>query len=109
MLLQKLAAVNIEAKQVERVAKRLGREIAADDAGGHIPAQAPSAETMYLGMDGTGIPMRLKALAGRQGKQPDGSAKTSEVKLVTLWSAEQFDAFGGARARSGIGHVLSGH
>lgn len=94
VLLRELAAVNIEAKQVERIAEQLGREITADDTGGHIPAQAPSAQTMYLGMDGTGIPMRPEALAGRQGKQPDGSAKTREVKLVTLWSAEQHDASG---------------
>ena len=39
-------------------------------------------------MDGTGVPMRAAALAGRAGKQPDGSAKTREVKLVTVWSAE---------------------
>ena len=46
---------------------------------------------MYLGMDGTGVPMRLSELEGRAGKQPDGSAKTREVKLVTVWSAEGRD------------------
>lgn len=94
LLLQALAAVKVEAKQVERVAEQLGREIAADEASDGVPAQAPAAETMYLGMDGTGIPMRPEALAGRRGKQPDGSAKTREVKLVTIWSAEQRDAAG---------------
>jgi hypothetical protein len=46
---------------------------------------------MYLGMDGTGLPMRTSELEGREGKQPDGSAKTREVKLVTVWSAEGRD------------------
>jgi hypothetical protein len=46
---------------------------------------------MYLGLDGTGVPMRASELAGRQGKQPDGSAKTREVKLVTVWTAEERD------------------
>ncbi len=45
-------------------------------------------------MDGTGAPMRAAAVAGRMGKQPDGSAKTREVKLVTVWSAEGRDADG---------------
>jgi len=49
---------------------------------------------MYLGMDGTGIPMRASELKGRKGKQPDGSAKTREVKLVTVWSAEGRDQEG---------------
>jgi hypothetical protein len=45
-------------------------------------------------MDGTGIPLRAEELAGRIGKQPDGSAKTGEVKLCTIWSAESLDAEG---------------
>ena len=46
------------------------------------------APTLYLGMDGTGVPMRATAVQGRAGKQPDGTANTREVKLVTVWSAE---------------------
>jgi hypothetical protein len=49
---------------------------------------------MYLGMDGTGVPLRAAELVGRTGKQPDGSAKTREVKLVTLWTAEKRDPQG---------------
>jgi hypothetical protein len=49
---------------------------------------------MYLGMDGTGVPMRNSELVGRAGKQPDGSSKTREVKLVTVWSAEGRDKEG---------------
>ena len=49
------------------------------------------ARTMYLGMDGTGVPMRRAELLGRDGKQPDGSTKTREVKLVTIWIAETRD------------------
>ena len=59
-----------------------------------IGPQAPVVPTMYLGMDGTGIPMRAAELAGRAGKQPDGSARTREVKLVTVWTAEGRDAEG---------------
>jgi hypothetical protein len=45
-------------------------------------------------MDGTGVPMRASELKGRSGKQPDGSSKTREVKLVTVWSAEGRDEHG---------------
>src|SRR5208337_625873 len=51
-------------------------------------------QTLYLGMDGDGIPMRSRELAGRAGQQPDGSAKTREVKLCTVWSAEARDPNG---------------
>ena len=52
------------------------------------------APTMYLGMDGTGVPMRAAEVAGRTGKQPDGSSKTREAKLVTMWTAESRDEEG---------------
>lgn len=89
-LLHELAGLAVDAKQVERTAEALGREIAADERAVVEPT-APLAPTMYLGMDGTGVPMRGSELDGRQGKQPDGSAKTREVKLVTVWSAEGRD------------------
>jgi hypothetical protein len=38
--------------------------------------------------------MRAAELRGRAGKQADGSAKTREVKLCTVWSAESRDAEG---------------
>jgi hypothetical protein len=92
-LMHDLAGVSVDAKQVERSAEALGREIAKDERSVVEPA-APCAATMYLGMDGTGVPMRASELQGRQGKQPDGSAKTREVKLCTLWSAEGRDKEG---------------
>lgn len=89
-LMRELVGVPVDPKQVERMAEALGREISEDE---HhvIEPSAPAAPTMYLGMDGTGIPMRASALAGRTGKQADGSAKTREVKLVTVWTAEGRD------------------
>jgi hypothetical protein len=49
---------------------------------------------MYLGMDGTGVPMRTQEVIGRAGKQADGSSKTREAKLVTVWTAESRDEEG---------------
>jgi hypothetical protein len=94
-LLQGLAGLAVGSKQVERRAKELGEAIDGDERHHvELPPRAPIAPTMYLGVDGTGIPMRADAVAGRAGKQPDGSAKTREVKLCVVWSAEGRDAAG---------------
>ena len=94
-LLGDLAGLPVPAKQVERTAEALGREIAADEREHVVPApEGEIAPTLYLGLDGTGVPMRQGELDGRPGKQGDGSAKTREVKLCTVWSAEERDADG---------------
>ena len=92
-LLHELAGLNIATKTVARRAAALGREIAADERERVVAGRA-SARTLYLGLDGTGVPVRRAETAGRPGKQPDGSAKTREAKLVALWSAERTDDHG---------------
>jgi hypothetical protein len=89
-LMRELAGVPVTSKQVERTAEALGREIAEDERA-MVEPSVPPAPTMYLGLDGTGVPLRAAELVGRPGKQPDGSAKTREVKLVTVWTAEGRD------------------
>ncbi|MBI4289125.1 MAG: ISKra4 family transposase [Chloroflexi bacterium] len=95
-LLRELAGVDVSTKHVERAAEALGREVAEDER--RVVEPPPDhvgvASTLYLGVDGTGVPMRTSELEGRQGKQPDGSSKTREVKLVTVWSAEGRDEEG---------------
>lgn len=93
-LLDELAAVRVNAKRVERVAEALGREVAAAEQASVFAAEPPAAPTMYLGVDGTGVPMRPSEVQGRPGKQADGSACTREAKLVVIWTAEQFDQDG---------------
>lgn len=95
-LLTELAGLEVPTKHVERAAEALGREVAQDEqrvveTSGTDEAVAP---TLYLGMDGTGVPVRKEELVNRPGKQPDGTAKTREVKLVTVWSAEGRDEKG---------------
>ena len=92
-LLWKLAAVRVKTKQVERYAEALGREVADDERAVAETVSSPAA-TMYFGMDGTGVPVRPAEVEGRGGKQPDGSAKTREVKLATTWTAEGRDKAG---------------
>jgi hypothetical protein len=85
--------VEVSVKQVERAAEALGAEIA-DDERRDMERMGEVAPTMYLGMDGTGVPMRAVEVAGRAGKQLDGSAKTREAKLVTMGTAESRDQEG---------------
>ena len=87
------AGVEVSAQQVERAAEALGAEIA-DDERRCVERMGEGAPTMYLGMDGTGVPMRAAEVAGGTGQQPDGSAKTREAKVVTVWTAESQDAEG---------------
>jgi hypothetical protein len=93
-LLQELAGVAVDTKQVERTAETLGQEIAADEQRHSEPLDTlPLPQTLYLGIDGTGIPLRAEELTGVAGKTAAG-AKTREVKLCTVWSAESFDGDG---------------
>jgi hypothetical protein len=92
-LLHELAGVEVSISQVQRAAEALGEEIAADERV-CVERMGEVAPTMYLGMDGTGVPMRPAEVAGRAGKQPDGSAKTREAKVVTVWTAESRDEEG---------------
>ena len=67
------------------------------------------APTLYLRMDGTGVPVRKEELVNRPGKQPDGTAKTREVKLVTVWSAEGRDKEGEPVRDKGSISYSAGH
>lgn len=86
-LWDELGGLRVPVKQVERAAGTLGAAIAADERKGIEPEPA-RAPTVYLGMDGTGVPMRPIETVGRPGRHPDGRARSSEAKGVTCWTAE---------------------
>ena len=101
------ANLRVTPKTIERSAEAIGREIEAwmklQDAA--LLRQACVLETppskpantphiMYIEYDGTGIPIRRAELAGRKGKQSDGSALTREVKLGCLFTQTAFDSEG---------------
>ena len=90
LMIEHLAALRITTKQVERAAEILGEEIAAREQS-VIADGIPCSKTMYLGIDGTGCPVRKEETEGRKGKQPDGSSKTREVKLAVTFSADSRD------------------
>ena len=93
-LLHDLAGLPVGTKHVERSAEALGRDIAAAERQSPLAPAQPPAPTVYLGVDGTGVPVRPSETASRPGKQPDGSARTREVKLAVVWTAESHDSNG---------------
>ncbi len=93
VMIEHLAGHHVSFKQVERSAEDLGEEIAQDEM--TIVQNGNScSRTMYLGVDGTGCPMRKEETIGRKGKQKDGSSKTREVKLAVIFSTDTRDKNG---------------
>jgi hypothetical protein len=97
------ARLHIEAREIERVAEDVGREVeqwlstqqAEVLRAAEVLRPAPGAlPKFYLSFDGTGIPMRPDELEGRAGKQEDGSARTREAKLGCVFTQTGLDKEG---------------
>ncbi|MFH1134510.1 MAG: DUF6788 family protein [Pseudomonadota bacterium] len=99
------AGVQVSAKDVERVAEGLGEEIEVWQAqqreflltGQLESSSCASVPTMYIEMDGTGVPMTRQELAGRKGKQADGTSRTREAKLGCVFTQTELDEKGRPR------------
>ena len=63
---ERLAGVQVSVSQVEGATEALGAEIA-DDECSCVERIGAVARTMYLGMDGTGVPMRKSVDCGIAG------------------------------------------
>ena len=96
LLIHELAGVKVSVKQVERSAERLGAKIS-DFERRSVELESAPAKTMYLGVDGTGVPMIPSEVEGVRGKQPDGGSKTREMKVAVAWLCDRFDEHGHAR------------
>jgi hypothetical protein len=92
-MIENLASLHVGIKQVERAAESLGQEISQNEQA-VVEKGTPCSTTMYLGIDGTGCPVRKEETEGRKGKQPDGSSITREVKLAVAFSADSRDTKG---------------
>ena len=98
--------IRVDGKSVEREAEEVGREI--DHWMGekgteaqmlavcekHAPSLEDAPPIIYVSFDGTGVPVRRSEVAGRRGRQPDGSAKTREVKLGCVFTQMTTDEEG---------------
>ena len=75
----------VDARQFQRLALRVGREVEDFLRADHGPGN-DKPPRVYVQVDGTGAPLRHKELKGRKGKGPDGKAQTHEVKVAALFT-----------------------
>lgn len=103
MSLKELGGIDISAKAVERTAEAIGEEIemtARRDlqtavAGNVVPFERKQEiATMYVAMDGTGVPVVGRETRGRKGRAEDGKAKTREAKLGCVFTQTANDKEG---------------
>lgn len=101
--LAELAGISLSRKDAERIAEGIGEQVDAWQERERLalrlleppPPEAPKTiDVMYVELDGTGVPMVPHELAGRKGKQPDGSAKTREVKLGCVFTQTNLNSSG---------------
>ena len=102
-LLAELAGVQVEAKQVERVAEALGRKIAAAEREGTVEPEPPSAPTLYLGLDGTGVPVRQTESAGRAGTAARRDSQDARGQVGPGLDRRDTQPAGPPGARPGLG------
>jgi hypothetical protein len=97
-----LAGLEITAKSVERVAESIGADIARreqQEIDGAMQLDLPiivgeTVPIFYVQMDGTGVPVVKKEIAGRKGKIDGLPAHTREAKLGCVFTQTTWDKEG---------------
>jgi len=82
------AGVIVEGRGIQRMATLMGPQMRATRAGQPEPVAPKPVSCLYALADGTGVPMLRRALAGKKGRQPAGSARTREVKLGCVFTQQ---------------------
>jgi hypothetical protein len=91
--LLEIGGIQVSARQIQRVVQRVGeaaqawQERDAQPGGKAVPI-------LYVSADATGVQMRKEELAGRAGKQADGSAKTRSPYLGCAFTQHKTDEEG---------------
>lgn len=91
--LAETGGIAVSARQIQRVVQRVGTDAQAWQEREGQPG-ACDASVLYVSGDGTGVPMRREELAGRKGRQPDGTAKTRQVYLGCVFTQHGTDEKG---------------
>lgn len=94
--LRETGGIEFSARQIQRLVQSIGKE-AQDwqqrEALKPLP-EAKAVPKLYVSADATGVPMRREELAGRKGKQPDGTAKTRMAYLGCVFTQHKQDEKG---------------
>lgn len=90
--LEEYGSIKIDERQVQRTALRIGPAV--EPWLENLVENPKKMPVLYVSCDGTGAPMRKAELEGRKGKQPDGKAKTREIKLGAVFTQHTRDKKG---------------
>lgn len=82
-LVAELSGVAISRSRFDRETRSLGAEVVECERN-DVPEASEGPVLSVVAADGTGVPMRKSELAGRAGKQEDGTASTREAKLLRI-------------------------
>ena len=93
------ANLRVDAKDAERVAETTGQRVETwmqhEGAMARLmPPTRERPETLYIGFDGTGAPMRPEELTESRGKAPGAKARTREVKVGCVFTQSALDQDG---------------
>ena len=91
--LQRFAGLNIPSRQIPRVVQHYAPHATTWMANRPAPRHSRPVDILNLQADMTGIPMRPEELRDVAGKQPDGNAKTRQIKLGCVFT-QSTDAHG---------------
>ena len=97
--IEEYSGIKIDTKDLERISEKIGDEIEEwqKTECNNILSQEmliralKSLPVMYIEYDGAGIPVIPEEVKDRKGKQPDGSAKTREVKTGCVFTQATTD------------------
>jgi len=98
--IKEMAGIEVDPKAIERIAHQLGEQVEEfyQEEGNRLRSgkivPLRSIRTMYLCMDGTGVPMVKAETANRKGKGEQGQAKTREAKLGCIFTQTTVDEKG---------------
>ena len=98
--IKEMADIEVDPKAIERIAHQLGEEVEGfyQEEGSRLLSgkivPLRSVRTMYICMDGTGVPMVKAETANRKGKGERGQAKTREAKLGCVFTQTTVDEKG---------------
>ena len=81
------SGVHTPSSQIRQAVLRVAPELAQWREQRGSPRLVSPRATVYISADGTGVPMRLHETRGRRGKQPDGSSRTREVKVGSVFES----------------------
>ncbi len=84
--LQRFAGLSIPSSQIQRVVKHYASHAASWKDTRQVSSPKTPVPILNIQADMTGIPMRPEELKDIKGKQPDGSAKTRQIKMGCVFT-----------------------